>query len=105
MGWGGGWVRAAGDGARGLNNLNMDRGEEGDSGEGAGEDPWRVRGRVPGRGSREGPGFKLFKLFNSRPKLNNLHNLNIGSGGVQGGPGWVGGPGRARVPGPPPANI
>ena len=49
VGWGGGWVRAAGDGARGLNNLNRDRGEEGDSG--------RARGRTRGGsgvGSREG---------------------------------------------------
>ena len=41
-----------------------------------------------------------FKLFNSRPELNNLNKLNIGGGG--GGPGRarVGGPGRARVGGP-----
>ena len=36
-----------------------------------------------------GPGFKL---FNSRPELNNLNNLNNlnigGGGGVRGGPGW-----------------
>ena len=75
MGWGRGWVRAAGDGARGLNNVNRGRGEEGDSG--------RARGRTrggPGGGS--GPGFKLFKLFNSVP-----------------------GPPTRALPGPPPANI
>ena len=34
----------------------------------------------------EPPGFKLFKLFNSRVQLNNLNNLNPG-GGPRGGPG------------------
>ena len=32
----------------------------------------------------EPPGFKLFKLFNSRAQLNNLNNLNPG-GGPRGG--------------------
>ena len=35
----------------------------------------------------EPPGFKLFKLFNSRPQLNNLNNLNNlnPGGGPRGG--------------------
>ena len=35
----------------------------------------------------EPPGFKLFKLFNSRPQLNNLNNLNPGGGPRGGGSG------------------
>ena len=35
----------------------------------------------------EPPGFKLFKLFNSRAQLNNLNNLNPGGGPRGGGSG------------------
>ena len=54
----------------------------------------RIRsGRAAGGG--EGPGFKLFKslkIFNSRPELNNLNDLNIGEG--------VPGPGGGSGEGP-----
>ena len=48
-------------------------------------------------GSGEGPGFKFFKLFKSRPELN---NLNIGEGGPGAGGRSGEGPGGRLGEGP-----